>query len=115
MAGKYRASADSGTPEAQADTIWEHLPAEQRYAARANIDVYLDDFISVIQGAPMERCQILWHLFHQINRVFCPNKEADTDRKYPISQNNLGQGDGDQSTINTVLGWDLVRAIVDRP
>ena len=64
MAGKYRATDDSGTPEAQADTIWEHLPAEQRYAARANIDVYLDDFISVVQGGPRERCQILWHLFH---------------------------------------------------
>ena len=64
MAGKYRATDDSVTPEAQADTILEHLPVEQRYAARANIDVYLDDFISVVQGGPRERCQILWHLFH---------------------------------------------------
>ena len=64
MAGNYRATDDSGTSEAQADTIWEHLPAEQRYAARANIDVYLDDFISVVQGGPRERCQIIWHLFH---------------------------------------------------
>ena len=108
MSGKYRAAADSGTPEAQADTIWEHLPAEQRYAARANVDVYLDGFISVIQGGPMERCQILWHLFHQINRVFCPNKEADTDRKDPISIKKLGQGYGAQYTIKTFLGWDLV-------
>ena len=52
MSGKYREAADSGTPEAQADTIWEHLPAEQRYAARSNVDVYLDSFISVIQGGP---------------------------------------------------------------
>ena len=108
MSGKYRAAADSGTPEAKADTIWEHLPAEQRYAARANVDVYLEGFISVIQGGPRERCQILWHLFHQINRVFFPNKEADTDRKDPISQKKLGQGYGAQSTIKTFLGWDLV-------
>ena len=33
--------------------------------------------------------------------------EADTDRKYPISQKKLGQGDGSQSTKKTVLGWDL--------
>ena len=34
---------------------------------------------------------MLRHLFHQINRVFRPNKEADTNRKYPISLKNLGQ------------------------
>ena len=56
MTGNFIAADDSGTPEAQADTIWEHLPAEQRYAARANVDVYLEDFVSVFQGGPRERC-----------------------------------------------------------
>ena len=40
-----RASDNSGAPEAQADASWEHLPAEQRYTAKANVNVYLDDFI----------------------------------------------------------------------
>ena len=45
IAGKTRATDDSVSPEAQDDAIWEHLPAKQRSAARANVDVYLDDFI----------------------------------------------------------------------
>ena len=50
---------------------------------------------------------MLCHLFHQINRVFCPNEESETDRKYPISRKNLGQEDGAWSTRTTVLGWDI--------
>ena len=47
------------------------------------------------------------HLFHKIDRVFCRNKEAETNRKYPISLKNMGQVDGSWSTRKTVLGWDL--------
>ena len=50
---------------------------------------------------------MLRNLFYKVDRVFRPNDEADTNRKYPISQNNLGQGDGAWSTIKTVRGWDL--------
>ena len=50
---------------------------------------------------------MLQHLLHQIDRVFLPNKEADTNRKDPISLNNLGQGDGAWSTWKMVLGWNL--------
>ena len=64
---------------------------EQRSAATENIYVYLDDFISVVHGFPMERRQFLCHFFHQIDRVFCPDKESDTNRKDPIYQNKLGQ------------------------
>ena len=70
-----------GTPEAQYDTSWEKLPVEQCLDAIENVDVYLDDFIYVVQGGPKERRQLLQHIFHQINRVFCPNEEADIDRK----------------------------------
>ena len=90
MAAKVRAADDSGALEAQYDASWEHLPAEQRSATMANVDVYLDDFILVVQGEPRERCKMLWQLSHQIDRVFRPNKELDTYRKYPISQKNLG-------------------------
>ena len=36
-----RASNEDGTPEAQADASWEHLPAEQRAATKSNFGVYL--------------------------------------------------------------------------
>ena len=50
---------------------------------------------------------MLRHLFHQIEPVFCPNKEADTNPKYPISQKNLGKGDETRSTQKTIIWWDL--------
>ena len=55
----------------------------------------------------MERRQIIWHLFHQINQIFRPNEEAETNSKYPISQKKLGKGDWARSTRKTVLRWDL--------
>ena len=74
LAAKARAANNAGAPESQADASWEHLPAEQCSAAKSNVDVYLDDFISVVHGGPRERRQMIHHLFHQINRVFRPNK-----------------------------------------
>ena len=50
---------------------------------------------------------MLCHLFHQINLVFRPNEEADTNRKYATSLKKLGQGDGAWYTWKTVLGWYL--------
>ena len=47
-----RAADDAGALTAKADATWETLPEEQRSAATENFDVYLDDFISVVQGGP---------------------------------------------------------------
>ena len=107
LADDARATNNAGAPEAQVDASREYLPAEQRAPAKSYFDVYLDDFISVFQGGTRDMCEMLRHLFHQIDPVFLPNKEADTNHKDPISRKNLGQGDGDGSTRNTVLGWDL--------
>ena len=74
MAAEVRASDDSVAPEDQYDDSWEHLPAEQHSSAMANVDVYLDDFISVVHRYPRERRQMLCHLSHQIERVFRPNE-----------------------------------------
>ena len=48
LAAKFRAANDTGALEAQADARWGHLLAEQRSAAKANVGVYLDDFVSVV-------------------------------------------------------------------
>ena len=53
-------------------------------AKKSNVNIYLEDFISVVQGGPREMRQMLRHVFHKIYRVFRPNKEADTNRKYSI-------------------------------
>ena len=107
MAAEARVTDDSGAPEAQYDASWEHPPMEQRSAATANVGVYLDELISVLHEGPIERRQFFCHLFHQIERVFRPKEESDTNSKDPISRNKLGQEDGAWSTRNTVLGWDI--------
>ena len=50
---------------------------------------------------------MLRHIFHQIDRVFRPKEDPDTNRKTPISLKKLGKIDGECSTWKTVLGWDL--------
>ena len=52
MAAEAGAAYDSGAPESQADASWEHLLAEQCSAATANVDVYLDGFVSAVHGGP---------------------------------------------------------------
>ena len=69
MAANAIAADESGALEAQADARWEHLPTEQRSTATENVNVYLDNFISVVQGGPRDRRQVLWHLFYQNDRV----------------------------------------------
>ena len=81
QAAEAREADDVGAPEAQADATWGQLPEEQHLATTANINVYMDDFISVIQGGPKERHQMLRNLFHKIDGIFYPNEEADTNRK----------------------------------
>ena len=83
MEAKYRAANDAGVLEAQADASWGNLPEEHRFAAKANVDFYPDDFISGVQGGPRERRQMLWHLFHQINRVFLLPRRMTPTAKTP--------------------------------
>ena len=68
----------------------------------ANVDVYLDDFISVIQGGSKEWHQMIRHLFRTIDRVFHPKAEAENHIKETIYLKKLGQGDVAWSTYKTV-------------
>ena len=51
-AADTRSSEDTGAPESQYDASWEQLPSEQRTSAISNVDVYLDNFISIVHGGP---------------------------------------------------------------
>ena len=107
MVDKARAAKCAGAPEDQADAIWKHISADQLAATKSNAGVYLDNFISVVQGVPREKRQILRHLFQKIDRVFRPNEDSDTNCKEPIFLKKLGKGDGEWSTWKTVIGWYL--------
>ena len=73
----------------------------------AQVEVYLDDFISIYQGGPTERRQMLRHLFRSINTVFWKNVATDVLRKEPTSTKKLGKGDASWLTNKPVLGWEL--------
>ena len=47
-AAETKVADGAGESEAQANTSWEQLPADQRSAATANTDIYMDDLISIV-------------------------------------------------------------------
>ena len=55
MASEARAVNKAIAPKSLTDTSWEHLLADQRAAAKSNVYIYLDKFISIVQGVPRER------------------------------------------------------------
>ena len=55
----------------------------------AYVEVYLDDFIDIVQGGPTERRKITRHLIHTIDNLFRPNDKDDTVREEPISLKKL--------------------------
>ena len=67
------------------------------------VDIYLDNFISTCQGDPLERTQLLRHLFCSFDTVFHPNMLINTFRKYPILVKKLRKGDASWSTKKVVL------------
>ena len=86
-----------------------------------SVDVYVDDFIGIVQGGPRRRRRIRRILFHAIDEVLRPNDAADAaaavPRKDPISVKKLLKGDGAWETVKVVLGWliDTVAGTVELP
>ena len=70
----------------------------------AYVDVYVDDFIKLAQGWA-NALRVRRHTYHNIDRVFRPNDEADHDRKDPISVKKLKRGDDSWATEKVILGW----------
>ena len=49
---------------------WESLSLHAQATALAHVKVYLDDFISIIEGGPTERRQMTRHVFFAIDELF---------------------------------------------
>lgn len=72
------------------------------------IDVYVDDFIGVVQGDARQRAHVRRTLFNTIDDVFRPCDTTDApQRQQPISVKKLAAGDGCWSTQKTILGWNI--------
>ena len=81
-------------------------------------DVYVDDFLQLIQGPPAVRAWARRVLFHTIDEVFRPHGEGDPpSRQEPISTKKLGKGDAHWSTRKVILGWilDTARETIELP
>ena len=70
----------------------------------AYVDVYVDDFIKLAQGFH-NSMRVRRHTYHAIDEVFRRNDGLDQNRKEPISQKKLRNGDDSWSTRKTILGW----------
>ena len=69
-------------------------------------DIYVDDFISLIQGSPRRRRRHIRALLHSIDRIFRPVDSQDSSvRQHVPSVKKFMKGDGSMQTVKSVLGW----------
>jgi hypothetical protein len=83
-----------------------HLRRAARILGR--FDIYVDDYLGVVQGDAARRSAVRRVLLHSIDRLFRPLSPDDhPSRKEPISVKKLQQGDAYWSTRKIMLGWIL--------
>jgi len=71
-------------------------------------DVYVDDFIGLVQGTPEQREVAHRVLFHNLDKIFRPLARGESGfRQEPASVKKLKKGDAAWSTRKQVLGWIL--------
>ena len=83
-------------------------PLGRQYARTpaAYTDVYVDDFITVVQGNTSRRREIKRKFLHSLDRVFRPLEPGDSIHRHePASEKKFCKGDGTWATRKLVLGW----------
>ena len=81
-------------------------------------DVYVDDYINMVQGNRRTRRHAQRTLFHCLDEVFRGLDLSDSPhRQEPASVKKLRRGDGAWTTRKLVLGWliDTVRMTIELP
>jgi hypothetical protein len=81
-------------------------------------DIYVDDFISLVQGSTPRRQRHMRGLLHSVDRVFRPLDDEDSShRQHVPSIKKFQKGDGSMQTVKNVLGWilDTVRGTLELP
>ena len=74
----------------------------------AYVDIFVDDFIALVQGDHRQLSRVRRALFHNIDLVFRPLDSADgKHRREPISMKKLKQGDCSWDYIKVILGWEI--------
>ena len=85
------------------------LSALQRSARiLSKFDIYVDDYLGVVQGDSTRRAAVRRVLLHAVDRLLRPLSDDDHPaRKEPVSVKKLQKGDAYWSTRKLVLGWLL--------
>jgi hypothetical protein len=81
-------------------------------------DMYVDDFIDMVQGNAHHRQHVKRILFHSLDQVFRPLESTDNpNQQEPASIKKMLKGDASWATRKTILGWtvDTVRMTVELP
>jgi hypothetical protein len=95
------------------DRIHEYSPPPV-----ASHNVYVDDFLSLVQGGTRRRLQVKRSLIHALESVFRGLDASDSPhRQEPASVKKILKGDGKWATFKLVLGWliDTVRKTIQLP
>ena len=82
----------------EANSNWEALSPHTWATSLSHKEVYLDDFIGIVQGRLDEKIQMTRHFFCAIDKVFWPSTKGNTAQEEPISLKNLCKGNDIWST-----------------
>jgi hypothetical protein len=82
------------------------LPRAPRRKPLQYVDIYMDDFLGLMQGDKRRQNRVHRVLFESIDSIFRPLASTDPNtRQEPISIKKLLKGDGAWQTTKTMLGW----------
>ena len=115
----------AATSTASASTSDSHLPSRRSGIPSnqplkkplADVDVFVDDFIGLVQGNRHQRKKVRRILLHAIDDIFEPPGPNEPHRKEPSSLKKLLKGDGAWGTRKIILGWviDTLRQTLEVP
>jgi hypothetical protein len=78
-------------------------------------DVYVEDFLGLVQGNKYHRKQVKLSLLHALDSAMYPLDANDSNNfQEPTSLKNMGKGGAIWATVKTILGWilDTVQKII---
>ena len=94
------------------------LPRGPRRKPVQYVDIYVDDYLGLVQGGARRRSRVQRIMFESIDAIFRPlSPEDPTTRQEPTSVKKLLKGDGSWQTRKTLLGWivDSIRHTLELP
>jgi hypothetical protein len=81
-------------------------------------DVYVDDFIGMVQGGSAHRRHVKRTLLHALDTVFRKLEPGDDPhRQEPASLKKMRKGDATWATRKAILGWtiDTIAKTIELP